>query len=88
MIGISADAPDRLLAWTDKLKLPMRLLSDAKPAGQAGRTWGVWNDLWNLENRVTFIVDRQRTIRYVETGGAAIDTNRALEALTSIARAK
>ncbi len=37
---------------------------------------------------MTFIVDRQQKIRYVESGGAAIDTNRALEALTSIARAK
>ena len=88
MIGISSDAPDRLLAWTEKLKLPFRLLSDAKPAGQVGRAWGVWNDLWNLENRVTYIVDRSGTIRYVESGGAAIDTNRALEALGSIARAK
>ena len=48
----------------------------------------MWDELWNLEKRVTFIVDRQMKVRYVETGGAAIDTNRALEALTSIARAK
>jgi peroxiredoxin len=70
------------------MKLPFRLLSDAAPAGKVGRDYGVWNDLWNLENRVTFIVYRQQKIRYVESGSGAITTNRALEALATIARAK
>ena len=77
-----------MLAWTQQLSLPFRLLSDTKPAGKVGRGYGVWDDLWNLEKRVTFIVDRRMTIRYVEMGGAALDTSRALEALTSLARAK
>ena len=53
-----------------------------------GRVYGVWDDLWNLERRVTFIIDRELKIRYVESGGAAIETTRALEALSSLARAK
>ena len=76
------------MAWTDKLKLPFRLLSDTNPAGRVGKSYGAWDDVWNLEQRVTFIVDRRQKIRYVESGGAAINTNRALEALTSLARAR
>ena len=38
--------------------------------------------------RVTFVVDRGGRIRYVEVGGLAIQTDRTLEALTRLARAK
>ena len=86
MIGISADAPDRNLAWSRELRLPFRLLSDVDPAGQAGRRFGVWDDLWRIERRTTFIVDRQGTVRWVESGGACIETSRTLEALTRLAR--
>jgi peroxiredoxin len=80
--------PDRLAAWVKQLGLPFRLGSDVTPLGGVGKAWGVWNDDWNLEKRVTFVVDRQRRIRYVEVGGLAIDTSRTLEALTRLARAK
>ena len=80
--------PDRLAAWVKQLGLPFRLGSDATPPGGVGRAWGVWDDTWNLERRVTFIVDRQRRIRHVEVGSLAIDTNHTLEALTRLARAR
>lgn len=48
----------------------------------------MWDDLWNLERRVTFIIDRTRRVRFVEVGGLAIDTSRTLDALTVLARAK
>ena len=85
MIGISADPPDRNLAWTKQLTLPFRLLTDAD--GRTARAYGVWDDTWNLPKRVTFIIDRERRIRFVEAGGLAIDTSRTLEALTRLARA-
>jgi peroxiredoxin len=85
-VGISADPPDRNLAWTRQLNLPFRLLSD--PDGRAARRWGVWDDTWNLTKRVTFVVDRTGKIRYVEVGGLAIQTDRTLEAVTRLARAK
>lgn len=53
-----------------------------------GRLFGVWDDTWNLERRVMFIIDRGRRVRYVEVGGLAIETNRTLDALTRLARAK
>ena len=86
MIGISADAPERNLAWAKELGLPFRLLSDRE--GVVGRGYGVWDDLWKIEKRTTFIVDAAGVVRYVEVGSAAIDTNRALEALRTLASAK
>jgi peroxiredoxin len=86
VVGISADAPDRNLAWAKELKLPFRLLSDVEPAGQVGKRYGVWDDLWRIERRTTFIVDRQGKVRWTEAGGACIDTSRTLDALTRLAR--
>jgi peroxiredoxin len=88
VIGVSADPPARNLAWTRELTLPFRLLSDDRPPGRVGRRWGVWDDLWSLERRVTFIVDRAGRVRWVEDGGPAIDTSRTLTALTRLARAR
>jgi peroxiredoxin len=86
VIGISADAPDRNLAWTKELNLPVRLLSDVNPAGQVGRLYGVWDDLWSIERRTTFIVDRRSRVRWMDAGRGCIDTSRTLEALTQLAR--
>ena len=85
MIGVSADAPERNLAWSQELKLPFRLLSDP---GQVGKSYGVWDDLWKIEKRATFIIDRAGTIRWAETGGLCIETARTLDALTRLAAAR
>jgi peroxiredoxin Q/BCP len=85
-VGISADPPERNLAWARELKLPFKLLSDRD--GNTARRWGVWDDTWNLAKRVTFVVDRGGRIRHVETGGLAIETDRTLEAITKLARPK
>ena len=85
VVGISADAPDRNLAWTRELKLPMRLLSDVNPAGDVGRRYGVWDDVWNIERRTTFIVDRQGTVRWLEAGAGCVDPSRTLDALRQLA---
>lgn len=82
-MGISADPPERNRAWARELGLPFRLLSD--PDGRVGRLFGVWDDLWNLERRVTFVVDRAGRVRYVEAGGLAIDTSGTLDAVTRLA---
>ena len=65
--------------------MPFRLLSDNDPAGAVGRQYGAWDDLWNLERRITFVVDRAGRVRYVEVGSLAIDTGRTLDALTRLA---
>jgi peroxiredoxin len=48
----------------------------------------VWDGLWRIERRTTFIVDAGGIVRYVEAGSAAIDTNRALDALRTLAQSK
>ena len=48
----------------------------------------MWDDTWNLEKRVTFVIDRTRRVRYVEIGSLAIETNRTLEAVSKLAKAK
>ena len=88
MVGISTDPPPRNLAWTKQLDLPFRLLSDHDPAGAVGKQYGAWDDLWNLERRLTFVVDRSGRVRYVEAGSLAIDTGRTLDALSRLARAR
>ena len=84
VIGISADPPERNLAWTNELGLPVRLLSDVNPAGQVGRLYGVWDDVWSIERRTTFILDRSSKVRWLEAGSACLDTSRSLDALTRL----
>jgi len=85
-VGISADPPERNLAWARELNLPFKLLTDKD--GTVSRRWGAWDDTWNLPKRVTFVVDRAGRIRYVEPGSLAIETDRTLDALGKLARAK
>jgi peroxiredoxin (alkyl hydroperoxide reductase subunit C) len=86
VVGISADEPDRNLAWSKELALPFRLLSDVTPAGAVGKRYGVWDGLWRIQRRATFIVDRHGTVRWTESGGVCVDTGRTLDALNRLAR--
>jgi peroxiredoxin len=61
-------------------------LSDLETQGRVSRLYGVWDDTWNLSQRVTFIVDRGGRVRYVEIGGLAIETDRTLAALQQLAQ--
>jgi peroxiredoxin len=88
VVGVSADPPETNLAWARELKLPFRLLSDVRPAGDVGRRWGVWDELWKIQRRSTFIVDREGVVRWTEGGAVCIDTSRALEALGRLAAAR
>jgi len=87
IIGISTDAPERNKAWAETLKLPFRLLSDRDPEGKAGRLYGVWDDLWRLERRATFLVDSQGVIRFVAVDSLALDGRGVLETLAKLRRA-
>ncbi len=87
-MGISADQPERNLAWTKRLNLPFRLLSDVGPPGRVSRFYGAWDDLWGLSRRATFIIDRLGRVRWAEAGRSAIDTGRALDALRELAATK
>ena len=87
-MGISADLPERNRAWAEDLRLPFRLLSDLDPSGKIGRLYGVWDDLWGLERRATFLVDKQGIIRHVSLQSLALDGQDILEALARLRRAR
>ena len=87
-MGISADLPERNRAWAEDLKLPFRLLSDLGPSGKIGRLYGVWDDLWGLERRATFLVDKQGIIRHVSLQSLALDGRDILEALAKLKRVR
>jgi len=87
IIGISADPPERNRAWAESLKLPFRLLSDVDPKAKVGRLYGIWDGLWGLERRATFLVDKQGIVRFVAVDSLALDGRGVLETLAKRRRA-
>ena len=63
VIGVSADSPRAHEQFASKNKLPFTLLSDA--AGHARALYGIKSTLGIFPGRVTFVIDRRGTIRYV-----------------------
>ena len=62
VIGISSDSVDRHAAFAGKHKLPFTLLSDQ--GGQVRKSYGVPATLGLLPGRVTYVIDREGTIRH------------------------
>ena len=63
VIGVSSDSVDRHAAFADQHKLPFTLLSDQ--GGQVRKRYGVPAVLGLLPGRVTYVIDRQGTVRHV-----------------------
>jgi peroxiredoxin Q/BCP len=63
VIGISSDSVDRHAAFAGKHQLPFTLLSDQ--GGQVRKRYGVPAVLGLLPGRVTYVIDRQGTVRHV-----------------------
>ena len=62
VIGVSSDSVDRHAAFAGKHKLPFTLLSDK--GGQVRKSYGVPAVLGMVPGRVTFVIDREGTIRH------------------------
>jgi peroxiredoxin len=88
VIGISVDEPSLNRSWAESLKLPFRLLSDLGPKGNVGRLYGVWDENWELERRVTFIIDRRGIIRKVLASQLALDDAPVREALRQLTQSQ
>jgi peroxiredoxin len=86
VVGISVDPAAQNRAWAEKLKLPFRLLSDVEPAGKVGRQFGVFEETWGLDGRATFVIDKTRTIRFVDAASLALDPARTLAAVKRLSR--
>ena len=62
--GISADSPEAVKAFHSAQQLTFPLLPD--PSGDVIRAYGVQREGANLANRVTFVIDPEGTVRFVE----------------------
>jgi thioredoxin-dependent peroxiredoxin len=71
VIGISSDSAERHAAFAGKHNLPFTLLSDQ--GGRVRRQYGVPAVLVLLPGRVTYVIDRQGTVRHVFNSMTNID---------------
>ena len=63
VIGVSSDSVDRHAAFAGKHELPFTLLSDK--GGQVRKLYGAPTVLGMVPGRVTYVIDRQGTVRHV-----------------------
>src|ERR1700689_313994 len=63
VIGVSSDSADKHTAFSDKYKLPFTLLSDR--GGKVRKLYGVPTVLGLIPGRVTYVIDREGTIRQI-----------------------
>lgn len=63
VIGISADTPESHQQFASKYRLPFTLLSDRD--NQVRKLYGVPSTLFVLPGRVTYVIDREGTVRHI-----------------------
>lgn len=63
VIGVSSDSADRHAAFAGRHDLPFTLLSDT--GGRIRKSYGVPTVLGVLPGRVTYVIDRQGTVRHM-----------------------
>jgi thioredoxin-dependent peroxiredoxin len=63
VIGVSSDSADKHAAFAGKHHLPFTLLADQ--GGKVRRLYGVPATLGLIPGRVTYVIDRQGTVRHV-----------------------
>jgi thioredoxin-dependent peroxiredoxin len=63
VIGISSDSADKHASFAGQYKLPFTLVSDK--GGRTRKSYGVPAALGLIPGRVTYVIDRQGTVRHV-----------------------
>jgi thioredoxin-dependent peroxiredoxin len=81
VIGVSSDSVDRHAGFAGKHKLPFTLLSDA--GGTVRKLYGVPSALAVLPGRVTYVIDRDGTVRHIFNSMTNINAHIA-EALDTV----
>lgn len=84
VLGISRDSIFSHKAWKESLGLGYSLLADMK--GDVAKQYGAWNNDLGLSERLTVVIDRDGTVRYVDRSPdlkTARDHKKVLEALKS-----
>jgi peroxiredoxin Q/BCP len=84
VIGVSSDSVDRHAAFAGRHHLPFTLLSDQK--GQVRKQYGVPTTLGVIPGRVTYVIDREGTVRHAFNSLTGIDrhVSEALEVVKRI----
>ena len=76
VFGISEDFTPSQKEFAEKIKLTFPLLSDFSKR-QVAKDYGVLIPDLGIANRVTFVVDKEGKIQYIEEGKTAIDSSGA-----------
>ena len=71
VIGVSSDSVEKHAAFSDHHKLPFTLLSDK--GGKVRKAYGVSATLGFIPGRVTYVIDRDGTVRHVFDSMTNID---------------
>ena len=86
VVGISSDSVDSHKGFADDCSLPFKILSDAD--GEVRKRYGVPSSMGLLPGRVTYVIDKGGTVRYVFSSQlrATRHVQEALEALGAIGK--
>jgi peroxiredoxin Q/BCP len=76
VFGVSEDFTPSQKEFADKLKLTFPLLSDFSKR-KVAQDYGVFIPDLGIANRVTFVVDKEGKIQYIEEGKTALDSSGA-----------
>jgi thioredoxin-dependent peroxiredoxin len=71
VIGVSSDSVDKHAAFAGQYNLPFTLLADA--GGKVRKAYGVPATLGFIPGRVTYVIDREGTVRHVFNSMTNID---------------
>jgi peroxiredoxin Q/BCP len=71
VIGVSSDSVNKHAAFAGRHQLPFTLLSDEK--GKVRKEYGVPATLGLIPGRVTYVIDREGTVRHVFNSMTGID---------------
>jgi len=83
VVGVSSDSVGSHKGFADDCRLPFRILSDAD--GGVRRSYGVPSTMGVLPGRVTYVIDKGGTVRYVFSSQLRA-TRHVQEALESLGK--
>ena len=87
MYGISTDNTPSLKEFVAKLSLPFPLLSDFLDR-HVTQAYGIYIAKMGIANRVTFVIDKDGKIDFIEQGGDAMKIMGAGDACSRLAHKK
>jgi peroxiredoxin len=84
VFGISTDNTPSLKEFSAKLSLPFPLLSDFLDR-KVAQDYGIYLPKYGIANRVTFVIDKDGKIDFIEQGGDAVKILGAGDACSRLA---